>query len=144
MPCAHCATFAGISRASFLARSGIATSFEPVIDTANCPIEVPSWLAISDPMNARMIGATAASSGPLTSPVSLVSASGVCFKTFVSAVAIPSASGSISAAQFTTVESNQSRRLQAGILDLESAGKFVASSNQVFAISSATWASAIS
>ena len=89
-------------------------------------------------MNARIIGATAASSGPLTSPVSPVSASGVCFKTFVNAVAIPSASGSISAAQFTTVESNQSRRLQAGILDLESAGKFVASSNQVFAISSAT------
>ncbi|CAB4760532.1 unannotated protein [freshwater metagenome] len=94
-------------------------------------------------MKARMIGATAASSAPLTSP-SEASLIGVCFKTFVSAVAIPSASGSINAAQFVTVESSHSRRLHAGILDLESAGKLVASSSQVFAMSSATWVWAIS
>ncbi|CAB4540635.1 unannotated protein [freshwater metagenome] len=86
-----------------------------------------------------MIGAIAASSGPCST-----SAIGVCFKTFVSAVAIPSASGSIIFAQFVTDESSQSRLLQAGRFDLDSAGKFVASSSQVFAISKATCASAIS
>ena len=79
-----------------------------------------------------MIGATAAS------PCSISGSSGVCFKTFVKAFAIPSASGSIIFAQLATEESSQSRRLQAGRFDLEIAGKLVASSSQVFAISSAT------
>ena len=114
-------------------------SFEPVIDTANCPTDAPSWLAINEPMKARMIGATAASSG--TASASFIE---VSFKTFVKALAIPSARGSIIFAQFEIVESNQSRRLYAGRLDLDSAGKFVASSNQVFAISKAIWESAIS
>ena len=79
-----------------------------------------------------MIGATAAN------PCSISGSSGVCFKTFVKALAIPSASGSIIFAQLATDESNQSRRDHAGRLDLEIAGKFVASSSQVFAISKAT------
>ena len=86
-----------------------------------------------------MIGATAASPCSASTPLSPSNPpSGVCFKTFVKAFAIPSASGSIIFAQLATDESNQSRRLHAGRFDLESAGKFVASSSQVFAISKAT------
>ena len=84
-----------------------------------------------------MIGATAANPCSASTPFS-------CFKTFVKAFAIPSAKGSIIFAQLATDESNQSRRLQAGRFDLESAGKFVASSSQVFAISKATWESVTS
>ena len=86
-----------------------------------------------------MIGATAARPCSASIPFSPSNPPrGVCFKTFVKALAIPSARGSIIFAQLVTEESSQSRRLHAGRFDLESAGKFVASSSQVFAMSNAT------